>query len=66
MTEMLGAVGLIAFAVSSLAIGVRLLMLGRRTRGIPELAIGLGFRSNAAGLATLRELLAPAGIATSW
>jgi len=43
MTEMLGAVGLIAFAVSSLAIGVRLLMLGRRTRGIPELAIGLGF-----------------------
>jgi hypothetical protein len=43
MIEMLGAVGLIAFAVSSLAIGVRLLILGRRTRGIPELAIGLGF-----------------------
>jgi len=43
MTEMLGAVGLIAFAVSSLAVGVRLLMLGRRTRGIPELAVGLGF-----------------------
>jgi hypothetical protein len=43
MIEMLGAVGLIAFAGTSLAIGVRLLMLGRHTRGIPELAIGLGF-----------------------
>jgi len=43
MTEILGAVGLIAFATSSLAIGVRLLLLGRRTRGVPELAIGLGF-----------------------
>lgn len=43
MTEMLGAVGLVAFAVSSLAIGARLLVLGRRTRGVPELAVGLGF-----------------------
>jgi hypothetical protein len=43
MIEVLGGVGLIAFAISSLAIGVRLLILGRRTRGIPELAIGLGF-----------------------
>jgi hypothetical protein len=43
MIEILGAVGLIAFAVSSLAVGVRLLLLGRRTRAVPELAIGAGF-----------------------
>jgi hypothetical protein len=43
MIEILGAVGLVAFAVSSLAIGVRLLWLGRRTRRVPELAVGLGF-----------------------
>lgn len=43
MIEILGAVGLVAFAISSLAIGVRLLLLGRRTRGVPELAVGLGF-----------------------
>jgi hypothetical protein len=39
----LGAAGLVAFLVSSLAVGVRLLYLGRRTRGIPELSIGTGF-----------------------
>jgi hypothetical protein len=43
VNEILGAVGLIAFAVSSMAIGLRLLLLGRRTRGIPELAVGVGF-----------------------
>jgi hypothetical protein len=43
MIQVLGAVGLLAFAVSSVTIGVRLLLLGRRTRGIPELAIGSGF-----------------------
>jgi hypothetical protein len=39
----LGAAGLVAFLVSSLTVGVRLLCLGRRTRGIPELSIGTGF-----------------------
>jgi hypothetical protein len=43
MFEILGAVGLLAFAASSAAIGVRLLLLGRRTRGVPELALGTGF-----------------------
>lgn len=43
MIEILGAAGLLAFCVSSLAVGVRLLALGWRTREIPELAIGAGF-----------------------
>jgi len=43
MIEILGAAGLLAFCVSSVAVGVRLLRLGRRTREIPELAIGAGF-----------------------
>jgi hypothetical protein len=43
MIEILGAVGLLAFAASSVTIGVRLLLLGRRTGGVPELALGTGF-----------------------
>jgi hypothetical protein len=43
MLEMVGAIGLVAFLVSSVCIGVRCLLLARRTRGVPELAIGLGF-----------------------
>lgn len=43
MIEILGAVGLLAFLVSSISIGVRLLLLGRRTRGVPELTLGTGF-----------------------
>jgi hypothetical protein len=34
---------LLAFAATSIAIGFRLLLLGRRTRGVPELTIGAGF-----------------------
>jgi hypothetical protein len=41
--EVLGALGLLAFAVSSVAIGLRLLIVGRRSKGVPEIAIGLGF-----------------------
>jgi hypothetical protein len=43
MIEILGIVGLLAFAATSIAIGFRLLLLGRRTRGVPELTIGSGF-----------------------
>lgn len=43
MTDLLGAVGLVAFLVSSVCIGVRCLLLARRTRAVPELAIGAGF-----------------------
>jgi hypothetical protein len=43
MIEVLGAAGLLAFCVTSLAVGVRLLQLGRRTREIPEISIGAGF-----------------------
>jgi hypothetical protein len=43
MIEVLGAAGLLAFLVSSATIGVRLLNLARRTRGVPELALGAGF-----------------------
>lgn len=43
MIEVLGALGLLAFAISSVTIGTRLLIVGRRTRGVPEIAIGLGF-----------------------
>jgi hypothetical protein len=43
MIDLLGAAGLVAFLVSSVCIGVRCLCLARRTRGVPELAIGVGF-----------------------
>lgn len=43
MIEVLGALGLIAFLIASVAIGVRLLLIGSRTGNVPELAIGLGF-----------------------
>lgn len=43
MIAILGALGLLAFLVASLTVGVRLLRLGLRTRGLPELTIGTGF-----------------------
>jgi len=43
MIEVLGALGLLAFLVSSVTIGVRLLMIGSRTGNVPEIALGLGF-----------------------
>lgn len=43
MLEAIGAVGVVAYAVVSLGVGVRLLALWRRTRQLPELAIGAGF-----------------------
>lgn len=43
MIEVLGALGLLAFLISSVTIGVRLLMFGARTGNVPEIAIGLGF-----------------------
>jgi hypothetical protein len=43
MIEVLGALGLLAFLISSVTIGVRLLMIGASTRKLPEIAIGLGF-----------------------
>jgi hypothetical protein len=35
--------GMLAFLLTSLAVGVRLLLLWRRTRELPELTIGLAF-----------------------
>lgn len=43
MIAVLGAAGLVAFAVASVAIGARLLAVGVRTRTGPELALGCGF-----------------------
>lgn len=43
MIEVLGTLGLLAFLISSVAIGVRLLIIGTRNGTVPELAIGLGF-----------------------
>lgn len=43
MAEILGGVGFGAFLSVSLVLGVRLLLLARRTRKLPELAIGLNF-----------------------
>jgi hypothetical protein len=40
--EWLGAAGGGSFILASLIIGVRVLLLARRTRGLPELAMGLG------------------------
>jgi hypothetical protein len=38
---LVGAIGGLAFVLASLVVGVRLLLLARRTRGLPELSIGL-------------------------
>lgn len=43
MIQALGAIGLVAFLISSVAIGVRLLVVGARRRAVPELAVGAGF-----------------------
>jgi hypothetical protein len=43
LIEILGAVGMLAFLVSSATIGVRLLLLHRRTSQVPELALAVGF-----------------------
>jgi hypothetical protein len=39
--ELLGAIGGLSFVLASLVIGLRLLLLARRTRELPEFAIGL-------------------------
>jgi hypothetical protein len=41
--ELLGLLGVSAFAFASLVLGVKLVALARRTRQFPELAIGLSF-----------------------
>lgn len=43
MADVLGGIGFGAFLSVSLVLGVRLLLLARRTRKLPELAIGLNF-----------------------
>jgi hypothetical protein len=43
LIDILGAAGLVAFLFSSIAIGVRCILLSRTTRGFPELVIGIGF-----------------------
>lgn len=43
MAEILGMLGFGAFLTVSLVVGTRLLLLARRTRKLPELAIGLNF-----------------------
>lgn len=43
MIEILGAAGLVAFLLSSIAIGVRLLAAGARSGAVPEIALGTGF-----------------------
>ena len=43
MVEIIGLAGMLAFLVSSLTVGLRLLALGLRKHRSPELAIGAGF-----------------------
>jgi hypothetical protein len=43
VVDVLGVVGVLAFALASVAVGARLLALGARTHGLPELALGTGF-----------------------
>ena len=43
VAEILGLIGFGSFLVVSLAVGTRLLLLARRTRKLPELAMGLNF-----------------------
>jgi hypothetical protein len=46
--ELLGLIGSVAFSLASAVVGVRLLLLARRTRGAPELAMGLALVSSGA------------------
>jgi hypothetical protein len=46
--KLLGLLGVLAFTLASGAVGVRLLLLARRTRQAPELAMGLAFVASAA------------------
>ncbi|MGH0036347.1 MAG: hypothetical protein ACQGVK_15075 [Myxococcota bacterium] len=41
--DILGMVGVVAFGLASVIVGVRLLVLGAHTRKVPELTIGIGF-----------------------
>jgi hypothetical protein len=41
--RVLGLIGVVAFALASATVGVRLLLLARRTRQAPELAMGIAF-----------------------
>jgi hypothetical protein len=43
VAELLGGIGFGAFLAVSAGVGIRLLLLARRTRELPELAIGLNF-----------------------
>ena len=43
VAEILGVIGFGSFLAVSLAVGTRLLLLARRTRRLPELAMGLNF-----------------------
>jgi len=43
LVEILGALGLVAFAVSSICVGARCLVRGIRSRALPELSVGIGF-----------------------
>ena len=43
MADLLGLIGFGSFLAVSTVVGIRLLLLARRTRRLPELAIGLDF-----------------------
>jgi len=43
LIEILGALGLLAFAVSSVSVGVRCTLRGLKTGAAPELSVGIGF-----------------------
>ena len=46
--ELFALVGLSAYCLVSLVVGIRLLLLARRTRELPELLIGLAFLTGGA------------------
>src|SRR4030095_10405499 len=48
LVELLGIAGSIAFSLACAVVGVRLLLLARRTRHAPELAMGVAFVSSGA------------------
>ena len=66
--ETFALLGFLTFFVASLAVGVRLVLLWRRTRQLPELLIGIGvlgigpvgFGSMMVGVALLERAHAPA------
>lgn len=66
MTAAICNAGLVAFLLVSLVVGLRLLLLWRKTRGLPELMIGTGFLVGGAFGFIPEHLVVTGAIQGSW